>query len=293
MKRPTPTRNRWKPGRERRRAADAAAPRQPGTRARGPGPEPSRLGRQLAVVPLVLAVLGAVYAAPHAAAWTRTRIRQEPFRVERITVQGLERVEAAALRERLAAAQGAALVDLDVAALEAAIEAHPWIAEATVLRWPPDGLRLRVEEHEPLAVTAAGEPGRLHVVNATGTAFAPASQDDVARLVALAVDPPAQVGAPDPRLVEGLRLAAGLHDRGLEVPRRVTLGLPERAASAELRLRGFAPAIFVERGVPEAQLDRLATLLAANVGPAVTARVIDLRFEGRAVLWGGPEAEAP
>jgi hypothetical protein len=128
----------------------------------------------------------------------------------------------------------------------------------------------------------------LHGVDATGTAFAPVDEPDVARLVAIALPSPAPIGKPDPRLTEALRLAARFPARGLEVPRRVTLGLPDREASAELRLRGFAPAFFIERNAPEAQLDRLAVLLAGNVGPALTARVIDLRFEGRAVLWGGP-----
>jgi hypothetical protein len=257
-----------------------------GTRARGPAPERSRWARHAAVAPAVLAVLAAIYGAPHAAEWTQARLRRAPFLVEHVEVQGLERIEAAELRDALAPARGVPLVDLDGAAVAAAVAAHPWVAEVTTLRWPPDTLRVRVVEREPLAVVGLGDAAP-HAVDRTGTAFAPASEEDGARLVAIALDPPPVVGEPDARLLEALRIAAGLRERGLEVPRRVTLGLPEREASAELRLRGFAPAIFIERETAEAQLDRLAQLLAAHVGPATTARVIDLRFAGRAILWEG------
>jgi len=258
-----------------------------GTRARGPAPEPSRWARHAAVAPLVLAVLGSIYVAPHAAAWARARVRQAPFLVENVEVLGLERIDVTELRDAVAPAHGVPLVDLDGEAIAAAVAAHPWVAEATALRWPPDTLRVRVVERAPLAVTRVADADGPHAVDRTGTAFAPASDADVARLVAIALATPAARGEPDPRLVEALRIAASLRERGLEVPRRVTLGLPEREASAELRLRGFAPAIFIERGAAEAQLDQLARLLAAHVGPAMTARVIDLRFEGRAILWEG------
>jgi hypothetical protein len=274
-----------------RRARHAAGSRQPGrmagTKARGPAPEPSRIGRNLAIAPGVLALLGAIYVAPHALDHGRLRIRQAPFQVEHVVVQGLERIPLEELRGVLAPARGVPLVDLDAAPIERQLAAHPWVAEVTTLRWPPSTLKVRVVERTALAVTAAGGDGEPHAVDLTGMAFAPASETDVAHLVAIALASPAPVGEPDARLAEALALAARFQTRGLEVPRRVTLGLPDREASAELRLRGFAPAIFIERDAPAAQLDRLAQLLSANVAPAMTARVIDLRFDGRAVLWDG------
>jgi hypothetical protein len=62
------------------------------------------------------------------------------------------------------------------------------------------------------------------------------------------------------------------------------MGAAGREQSVELRLRGLAPAIWIEREHAEAQLDRLATLLAASLWATVRADVVDLRFEGRAVL---------
>lgn len=259
-----------------------------GTRARGPAPEPGRLARGLRVFAGVLLLLGAVAVAPHAWDAAVVAVREPPFLLSEVTVRGARRLSAEEVVAILAAKPGTPLVDLDVAALEARLAGHPWIAEATVVRWPPDALRVRVRERVPLAVTEAGDPAVPHGVDATGRAFAPASESDVLRLVAIALDAPPAIGEPDPRLLEALRLAAALRERGLEVPRRVRLGLPGRARSAELRLRGFAPAIWIERAAPEPQLDRLALLLAANVDPAVHAGVIDLRFGDRAVLRGGP-----
>jgi cell division protein FtsQ len=258
-----------------------------GTRARGPTHEPQRIARHLAVVVGVLSVLACIALAPHA--WDRGRaaIQQAPFVLSDVRVRGLDRLTPATLREVLALQPGIPLVELDVAAAEARLEAHPWIAEATVVRWPPDGLRVQVREQVPLAVTGAGEPNVPHAVNETGMAFAPASDEDVARLVAVVLATPARVGEPDPRLLEALRLAASLRSHGIEVPRELRLGLPEREQSAQIRLRGFEPTIWIERSLPDEQIDRLAALLAANLETATQARLIDLRFAGRAVLWSG------
>ena len=273
--------------RGRARAGQRRPGRMAGTKARGPAPEPNRLARHLAIAPGVLALLGVIYVTPHALDYAEVRIRQAPFQVEHVVVQGLDRIALEELRDVLAPARGVPLVDLDLAPIEAGLSAHPWVAKVTTLRWPPSTLKVRVVERTALAVTTAGDDGAPHAVDLSGMAFAPASETDVARLVEITLASPAPVGEPDPRLVEALALAARFRDRGLEVPRRVTLGLPQREASAELRLRGFAPAIFIERDAADSQLDRLAQLLAANVGPAIAARVIDLRFDGRAVLWEG------
>lgn len=267
----------------RRRAAGRVA----GTRARGPTPEPAQLGRHLLAVGGVLLLLASVALAPHA--WDRGRaaLRSEPFQIHQLRIRGLDRLEPDAIREALALAPGVPLVSLDVPALEDRLSAHPWIASAQLVRVPPDALHVRVREQVPLAVVQAGEPPTLHVVNEAGVAFAPASEPDAARLVHVALAEPAAVGVPDPRVQEALRLAASLPERGLEVPRQVRMGLPAREQSAELRLRGLAPAIWIERARHAEQVDRLARLLAANLQAASEARLIDLRFEGRAVLWAG------
>ena len=262
--------------------------RVPGTRARGPVPERPRHVRQIGAVLGVLGLLAAVAAAPHASDFTRRRAREAPFLLEHVSARGLSRVPVEEIAAALGVERDTPLIDLDVAAVEARLAAHPWVAEASAARVPPSSLRVSVRERVPLAVTEAGHPARLHAVDETGTAFAPASSEDVSRLLAVILPAPAAVGAPDPNLLEALRLAAALRERGLEVPRELRLGVAGRAESAELRLRGFAPAIWLELGQGEAQLDRLATLLSASLATTAHAAVVDLRFEGRAVLRSTP-----
>lgn len=148
--------------------------RVPGTRARGPVPERPRHGRQMAIALGVLGLLAAVAAAPHVADFARRRAREAPFLLEHVSVRGLSRVPVEEIAAALGVEPGTPLVDLDVAAVEARLAAHPWIAEAAAARVPPSSLRLSVGERVPLAVTEAGRPARLHAVDETGTAFAPA-----------------------------------------------------------------------------------------------------------------------
>lgn len=258
-----------------------------GTRVRIPTAESVPVRRHVAAAAGVLALLGGIAVAPHA--WDRGRVavREAPFLLEEIQVVGLDRLAPETIGRVLAWTPGEPLVELDVAAAEERLAAHPWIARATVSRIPPGSVRIGVREEVAMAVVEAGEPATPHAVNAGGAAFAAAADADVERLLHVALPSPPVVGEPDARLLEALRLAASLHERGLEVPREVRLGLPAREQSAELRLRGFAPAIWIERERHEPQLDRLASLLASNLQTANGAQLIDLRFAGRAVLWEG------
>jgi len=267
----------------RRRAAPRRAA---GTRARAPQEE-ARALRAVAAVLGGLGLLGAVALGPAALETLRVRLRAEPFLLERVAARGLDRLPAETVAGVLALGAGVPLVDLDPAGLEARLAAHPWIARATAVRWPPDTLLVRIHEREALAVTRAGAPPLLHAVDASGTAFAPAGPGDAARLVEIVLDAPPAVGEADARLVEALALAASLRAHGLAVPDRVTLGLPGHAAGAELRLRGLAPAVRLARAEPGDALRRLAGLLAAGLPATVRAEHIDLRFAGRAVLSDG------
>ena len=272
----------------RRTATPQRAGRAAGTRARVPQAEPARPLRLVVGVGIALGLAGLVAFGPEGWHELRTRSHAAPFLVETLAVRGLERVSPDEVRELAALNPGAPLLDLEVDAAAERLRGHPWIADATVVRWPPDTVLVAVREHRALAVTRAGDPARPHAVNADGIAFAPASDADAERLVEIVVSPVATVGEPDPRLAEGLRLAATLPERGLGVPGRITLGLPERDASAELILRGFPARVRIERAEAAQQLDRLATLLAAGLPRSAEASSIDLRFADRAVLAGGP-----
>jgi cell division protein FtsQ len=79
----------------------------------------------------------------------------------RFEVRGLEfrattHVDDAHLRQLLALPPGTNILSLELDALAERITADPWVARATVNRELPDTLRVEIEEHQPIAVLAAG-----------------------------------------------------------------------------------------------------------------------------------------
>lgn len=90
------------------------------------------------------------------------------FAVDHVELRGLDRLGEAALTERLAPVRGLNLFRLDTAAIERAVEANPWIADAEVRRSLPDRLVVELEEERPAGVA---EMGGLYLVDAEGNAF--------------------------------------------------------------------------------------------------------------------------
>ncbi len=79
----------------------------------------------------------------------------------RFEVRGLEfratpHVDDAHLRHLLALPPGTNILSLELDELAERVAADPWVARATVNRELPDTLRVEIEEHEPIAVLAAG-----------------------------------------------------------------------------------------------------------------------------------------
>ncbi|HWB81736.1 MAG TPA: FtsQ-type POTRA domain-containing protein [Nannocystaceae bacterium] len=79
----------------------------------------------------------------------------------RFEVRGLEfrpttHVDDAHLRQLLALPPGTNILSLELDGLAERITADPWVARATVNRELPDTLRVEIEEHQPIAVLAAG-----------------------------------------------------------------------------------------------------------------------------------------
>jgi hypothetical protein len=120
--------------------------------------------------------------------------------------------------------RGQPMLDIDEQAVERAVEALPWISDATVRRQWPGQVRIRVTEREAVAVAEA-EPGSLALIDRTG------------RVLEWAAIPP-----------PGLPVLTGLPPAG---PPGTTLGIDGVATlevavalPAELRTRtaGLAPA---------------------------------------------------
>jgi cell division protein FtsQ len=120
--------------------------------------------------------------------------------VRRITIAGLVNLKTRDVRKALAMAPRTGLYDVDVDAARTRLLANPWVADATILRVPPDRLHLLIRERVPAilwqhdkifeAVDAAGnviarvDPARYsdlyHVVGAGAPEAAPALIEELA-----------------------------------------------------------------------------------------------------------------
>lgn len=100
-------------------------------------------------------------------AWGNRQIADAGFRVASVTAYGHSRTDAAALKAALDTEAGAPLLELDLAALRAKVEALPWVRVASVERALPDRLIVRVLEREPAALLQ--RDGRLSLIDNTGT----------------------------------------------------------------------------------------------------------------------------
>jgi len=201
----------------------------------------------------------------------------------RLAVLGHEHAQAAELAAAAGVGAGTRLASVDLARVRAGLAAHPWVREARVAALPPDLLLIAVSEREPVAQARLGDASWL--VDRDGRAFLPAPPD-----AAL----PTLVGAraaDDARLADGVAWLEALAAHGLAAPAALVLA----ETGAELRLAADAPApgarVLLGRDERDAQLARLARLLAAGLPELASAAEIDLRFGADVVLRPRPEAE--
>jgi cell division septal protein FtsQ len=73
------------------------------------------------------------------------------FAVKEVELQGAKQASRAELLQILEAYKARSLWQLDLQAIRAAVEKHPWVLEAEVSRVLPDALRVSVHEREPVA----------------------------------------------------------------------------------------------------------------------------------------------
>ncbi len=206
-----------------------------------------------------------------------------------IGVQGARHLSAAGVAALTGAASGVPLADVDVRAVEDRLRAHPWIAEAAALAWPPNRLLVGIRERTPEAIAELGAGREPHFVDAAGVPFAPARGAPREALPRLVVAREFEPGRPHAALAAAVRVAHSLPPLGLALP--VSVGISEEGDpdGFVLRLRGFPARIVLGVGDLGPKLSRLASLLAAGVREAARAESIDVRFADRAVLRGVPQ----
>jgi len=277
--------------RERRRLAQRERERDRARRLGGaPDPRVRRRRRALHAGALALGVVLASWLDEPAWRW----LGPEHGAVQRIAVQGHDRLSGETIAAASGVERGAPLAGVVPARVEARLREAPWIRHARVLRLPPSTLVVRVEERVPRAVlvAAAGEAGdgaaRARLVDADGTPFAAADvPDDLPRLVGGA---DLTSGRPHAVLVRGLELLDGLAAAGApalaDAHGRWALRLPEGRAPEGWVMQGATEVVLGREPLGD-RIGRLARLLDAHVlegEPAREGMRIDLRFAGQAVL---------
>ena len=98
--------------------------------------------------------------------------RQPFFAIRAISVDGdVARNSVSTIRANAAPRLAGNFLTLDLAAVRRAFESVPWVRHAVVQRVWPNRLRVRLEEHRPVALWSSGEAGSERLVNSFGEVF--------------------------------------------------------------------------------------------------------------------------
>lgn len=125
--------------------------------------------RLMNVTAVVLAVVAGLLLAGAALLWLA---RQPLFAIRVITVDGdVGRNSVSTIRANAAPRLAGNFLTLDLAAVRRAFESVPWVRHAVVQKVWPNRLRVRLEEHRPVALWGGGEPGSEKLVNSFGEVF--------------------------------------------------------------------------------------------------------------------------
>lgn len=125
--------------------------------------------RLMNVTAIVLAAVAGLLLAGAALLWLA---RQPLFSIRVITIDGdVGRNSVSTIRANAAPRLAGNFMTLDLAAVRRAFESVPWVRHAVVQKVWPNRLRIRLEEHRPVALWAGGEPGSERLVNSFGEVF--------------------------------------------------------------------------------------------------------------------------
>jgi cell division protein FtsQ len=126
-------------------------------------------GRGLATTAKLLAVLGLLAAAGLGGYHGYQRMeRSSYFHVDTVHVTGTRHALPSELKARIAGVKGRSIFDLDLDAVAQALQRHPWVKRAKVLRQLPRTLRVEVVEHR---VQAAILVRSFYLVSKDGRVF--------------------------------------------------------------------------------------------------------------------------
>lgn len=270
-----------------RRAEPRSAARHP--RHRRPLPEPVRR-LILAGIFAASLVAGALLSRPVLIA-AQERWASGPALLESVALQGRVRLSAEEVAQIIEPARGQRVASLDTDALVSQLEAHRWIEGARVASLPTGSLMVQIDERRPVATLNAHTSDERFLVDAGGAVFARADGEITEGLLAL-VTPASEVEVDhdaNPLLARGFAIAERIAARGFSALSGASLQLPDASRHEGWVVRGGAGQLIVILGNEDdseidARLDRLESLLQADLWAGSPSGRIDLRFEERAIL---------
>jgi len=172
------------------------------------------------------------------------------FLLRSLSVRGLQHLDRKELRRWAGLSKRTHLLTLDVEALRRRVEAHPWVADARVLRQLPGALSVHVVERRAEALLLSEG---LHLVDENGVVFAPSEGRGPERLPVItgiaAAGPEAQADGSERerRLLEALAVIREWRRQGL----------PDMARLAEVHLDpALGPVLYTETAGTRVHLGR-------------------------------------
>ncbi|MDE0803463.1 MAG: FtsQ-type POTRA domain-containing protein, partial [Acidimicrobiales bacterium] len=205
--------------------------------------------------------------------------------VDEVAVTGARAVDAEAVIEATGVQTGSALLLVDLDAVQRAVEALPWVEEASVARDLPGALSIDIIERTPAAIGAADDGASVlvdpdgHVLGSADPAAFPASVPAIPTFVrVVATDaPPAPGGRVDASLLEAIALAERLRGDPANVVAAVHL-----EPTLRLELAGGGIVDFGDADGVDGKVDAFRTIH-ARVDQACL-ELLDLRVPTRPVL---------
>jgi len=222
----------------------------------------------------------AIFAWPH----VRDAVRRHPyFALTDVAVRAPRRVSADEIRRTAGIVPGMSVWDVDPAAAESRLRAHPWIRSAYVRRELPRRAIIQVREERPVAIVVMSRAnGAEYYVSARGRIFAPVGRSDARDLPYVTGLTPADLAAEDGYAPRALRRAIALMRRG---------GGPEISEIHVDRARGLTlmpvrPAIPIELGWHrfEEKLARLPRVMTLWAGREDDIAAVSLLFDDEAIV---------
>ena len=103
----------------------------------------------------------------------------EVFSAQKIEIEGIRRLSRANIFEQAKLKKGVKIFSVNLPRARKRLLGHPWIAEAKISRIPPDGLKIALKEHSPVALIRLD---RTYIMNTEGEIFKPWTVSDPTQL---------------------------------------------------------------------------------------------------------------